>query len=271
MSKRWQKGMPKTLKRGGKMKTQRPYEARNFIKDLESQNEIWNRTLRLPKGGETLPTLGFRCKYTKKQLTMEQQHEKKTGRGGARPGAGRKKKNIVKSYAFHAPQEVYDILEAVKGSKSEFICKCIIKAAQLPWAASSCQTFFSLFVAPSRQVMCASPPIRATIEPSQPPQTPINSHFLQENSLFTHTKKVHFPILYYNKSAFFIIKALACQNQSFVPPLLRVLSPLSVPPLVPPFPFFTLFPLFHYPPILPHSSHSLPINHPLSTLIPPSF
>lgn len=63
---------------------------------------------------------------------MEQQPEKKTRRGGARPGAGRKKKNIVKSYAFHAPQEVYDILEAVKGSKSEFICKCIIKAAQLP-------------------------------------------------------------------------------------------------------------------------------------------
>ena len=42
---------------------------------------------------------------------------------------------LNKSHAFHAPQEVYDILEAVEGSKSEFICQCILKAAQLPWAA----------------------------------------------------------------------------------------------------------------------------------------
>lgn len=60
---------------------------------------------------------------------MEQQPEKKSTRGGARKGAGRKR-TCVKSYAFHAPQEVYDILEAVQGSKSEFICQCIIKAAQ---------------------------------------------------------------------------------------------------------------------------------------------
>ena len=34
--------------------------------------------------------------------------------GGKREGAGRKR-TTVKSYAFHAPQEVYDILEAVEG------------------------------------------------------------------------------------------------------------------------------------------------------------
>ena len=124
---------------------------------------------------------------------------------------------------------------------------------------------------PSCPLMCASPPIRASVESSQPPQPPINSHFQQENSLFTYTKKVHFPILYYNKSAFFLLKALACQNQSFVPPLLRVLSPLSVPPLVPPFPFFPFFfPLFpSY--IIPQSFHILLIHCPSITLFPPSF
>ena len=50
--------------------------------------------------------------------------------GGKREGAGRKR-TTVKSYAFHAPQEVYDILEAVQGSKSEFICRCIIEASKL--------------------------------------------------------------------------------------------------------------------------------------------
>ena len=47
--------------------------------------------------------------------------------GGKREGAGRKR-TTVKSYAFHAPQEVYDILEAVKGTKSEFINRCILEA-----------------------------------------------------------------------------------------------------------------------------------------------
>ena len=64
---------------------------------------------------------------------MQEEEKKTSKRGGARPGAGRKRSR-VKSYAFHAPQEVYDILEAVEGSKSEFICQCILKAAQLPWA-----------------------------------------------------------------------------------------------------------------------------------------
>ena len=65
---------------------------------------------------------------------MQEEEKKTSKRGGARPGAGRKRSR-VKSYAFHAPQEVYDILEAVEGSKSEFICQCILKAAQIPWAA----------------------------------------------------------------------------------------------------------------------------------------
>lgn len=106
------------------MKTQKPYETRNFIEDLESQNKIRNRNL-TAKGRGVPPTLGFSKQRYKKN--MEQQKK----RGGKRPGAGRKK-TTVKSYAFHAPKEVYDILEAVEGSKSDFICKCIIKAAQLP-------------------------------------------------------------------------------------------------------------------------------------------
>lgn len=55
---------------------------------------------------------------------------KKTKRGGARAGSGRKK-TCVKSYAFHAPQEVYDILENVAGSKSDYINKCIILATKM--------------------------------------------------------------------------------------------------------------------------------------------
>ncbi|MBQ9637769.1 MAG: hypothetical protein IJV36_07770 [Prevotella sp.] len=63
---------------------------------------------------------------------MEEKPKKNPNWGGPRPNSGRPRKNIVKSYAFHAPQEVYDILERVQGSKSEFICQCILKAAQLP-------------------------------------------------------------------------------------------------------------------------------------------
>ena len=78
---------------------------------------------------------------------MEEIIPKKKGRGGARPGAGRPRKNIVKSYAFHAPPEVHEILEKVQGSKSEFICQCILKAAQLPWAVflTKCASGFHVF------------------------------------------------------------------------------------------------------------------------------
>lgn len=59
---------------------------------------------------------------------MEQENKKSWG--GKRAGAGRKR-TAVKSYAFHAPQEVHDILEAVEGSKSAYICKCILMAEEM--------------------------------------------------------------------------------------------------------------------------------------------
>lgn len=51
--------------------------------------------------------------------------EKAERRGGARKGAGRKR-STAKVYQLYATQEVMDILEAVTGSKSDFICKCIL-------------------------------------------------------------------------------------------------------------------------------------------------
>ena len=57
---------------------------------------------------------------------MEQNTEKKSsGRGGARKGAGRKR-TTAKQYIVYATEEIRDILEAVEGSKSDFICKCIM-------------------------------------------------------------------------------------------------------------------------------------------------
>ena len=53
--------------------------------------------------------------------------EKKSGRGGAREGAGRKK-TTVKSYYLRATKEVAEILDAVDGSKSAFVNDCILKA-----------------------------------------------------------------------------------------------------------------------------------------------
>lgn len=53
--------------------------------------------------------------------------EKRSGRGGAREGAGRKRKG-VHYYGFRATQEVHDILSKVNGSKADFINQCIIKA-----------------------------------------------------------------------------------------------------------------------------------------------
>lgn len=48
-------------------------------------------------------------------------------RGGARVGAGRKKK-CVKRLFFSASQETLDILNSYEGNKSDFINECIIKA-----------------------------------------------------------------------------------------------------------------------------------------------
>lgn len=53
--------------------------------------------------------------------------EKKSGRGGAREGAGRKRKSVA-YYGFRATQEVHEILQTVEGSKADFINDCILKA-----------------------------------------------------------------------------------------------------------------------------------------------
>ena len=54
--------------------------------------------------------------------------EKKEGWGGAREGAGRKRKG-VHYYGFRATQEVHDILKDVEGSKADFINQCILIAS----------------------------------------------------------------------------------------------------------------------------------------------
>ena len=60
---------------------------------------------------------------------MQEIKEKNTGWGGKREGAGRKSKS-VKYYGFRATQEVFEILEAVEGSKSDFINDCILRASR---------------------------------------------------------------------------------------------------------------------------------------------
>ncbi len=54
---------------------------------------------------------------------MENQKEKNR-HGGRREGAGRKK-TTAKRYGFNAPEDVAAILEAVSGSKSDFIIAAI--------------------------------------------------------------------------------------------------------------------------------------------------
>ena len=56
--------------------------------------------------------------------------EEKKQRGGKREGAGRKH-TTVKQYMFYATQEVHDILSKVEGSRSAYICRCILMAAQM--------------------------------------------------------------------------------------------------------------------------------------------
>lgn len=51
--------------------------------------------------------------------------EEKKKWGGAREGAGRKKK-YVKSFSFSATQEVADILDSIEESRSDFINRCIL-------------------------------------------------------------------------------------------------------------------------------------------------
>ena len=61
-----------------------------------------------------------------------EKEEKKEGWGGAREGAGRKRKG-VHYYGFRATQEVHDILSQVEGSKADFINSCILKASGQEW------------------------------------------------------------------------------------------------------------------------------------------
>ena len=56
-----------------------------------------------------------------------EKNEKKEGWGGAREGAGRKRKSVA-YYGFRATQEVHEILQTVEGSKADFINDCILKA-----------------------------------------------------------------------------------------------------------------------------------------------
>ena len=53
---------------------------------------------------------------------------KTENRGGRREGAGRKP-TTAKKYVVCATQEVMDILEAVSGSKSDFICRAVLHYA----------------------------------------------------------------------------------------------------------------------------------------------
>ena len=60
-------------------------------------------------------------------MELHAEIEKKDGWGGARKGAGRKRKG-VHYYGFRATQQVHDILSKVEGSKADFINGCILKA-----------------------------------------------------------------------------------------------------------------------------------------------
>lgn len=61
----------------------------------------------------------------------------KNNHGGRRDGAGRKK-TTAKRYGFNAPADVSDILEAVDGSKSDFIIAAIRSYAVKNQASADC-------------------------------------------------------------------------------------------------------------------------------------
>lgn len=62
---------------------------------------------------------------------MKQNKITKKNRGGARPGAGRKR-TAVRSYVIYATSDVAEIIEANGGdNKSEFLCRCVRAWAQL--------------------------------------------------------------------------------------------------------------------------------------------
>lgn len=60
---------------------------------------------------------------------MNEDSQKASGWGGAREGAGRKKKFVAKFF-FSATQEVADILANVEGNRTDFINQCILEATK---------------------------------------------------------------------------------------------------------------------------------------------
>ena len=67
---------PENLVKNRKNEPPKPYESHTFYSGLESHDEIRNRNLTDQQGGEALPPLGFRCKYTNSFSKMEQEIKK---------------------------------------------------------------------------------------------------------------------------------------------------------------------------------------------------
>ena len=61
---------------------------------------------------------------------MHKMETKEKSWGGARSGAGRKRK-YAKSVFFGATQEVADILDRLEENRSDFINRCILQATGL--------------------------------------------------------------------------------------------------------------------------------------------
>lgn len=58
-----------------------------------------------------------------------EQEVKKSGRGGAREGAGRKRKS-VRNFGFRISAEADAILSRVEGSRADYINRCIVVATE---------------------------------------------------------------------------------------------------------------------------------------------
>ena len=71
-----------------------------------------------------MPTLGFSV-----QISVFIMEETRNW-GGKRAGAGRKRVEGSKHYSFTASREVAEVLDAVEGPRSTFICRCILEHAQ---------------------------------------------------------------------------------------------------------------------------------------------
>ena len=84
------------------------YETHNFIQGWQSESK--NNHYFLSQGGESPRGWGFICH--KINHKMETNQEKKSGRGGSRPGAGRKKTSAG-TIALRIPEDVMRILETV--------------------------------------------------------------------------------------------------------------------------------------------------------------